>query len=130
MILFKIKDETSGGDIINEIECKIESERILVRDLIALRVRTEVEAYNNKVPEYFYGLVKPTESEKTLNGFRLLNKKWLDVEGQIYVALEAFQKNGFFVLVDNRQCESLDEELLVNSESEISFLKLTQLVGG
>ena len=125
-----IKDETVGGDILNEIKIKIDSERIMVRDIIASRVTAEVKTYNKKLPEYFNGLIKPSDAEQTLNGFKMKKRKVVDPEKQIYVAYEAFQKNGFFVLIDDVQCESLDQEVLVNENTSVSFLKLTPLVGG
>jgi hypothetical protein len=45
-------------------------------------------------------------------------------------ALEAFDRNGFFVLVGNRQAESLNESFEVKVETEVSFVKLVPLVGG
>ncbi len=130
MNLITIKDETVGGDILNEIKIQIDRERLKVKDLIASRVTAEVNAYNDKLPEYFNGLVKPSEAEQTLNGFKMRNRKKVDAEKQIYIALEAFQKNGFFILVDDNQCEDLEDEVLVNENTSISFLKLTPLVGG
>jgi hypothetical protein len=38
-------------------------------------VNAEVEIYNNKMPEYFNGLVQPNDAEKTLNGLRLKDKQ-------------------------------------------------------
>ncbi|WP_291787790.1 hypothetical protein [Maribacter sp.] len=46
------------------------------------------------------------------------------------VALDAFQKNGYFILIDNKQAEDLEQEVLVSKTTEIAFVKLTQLVGG
>ena len=46
------------------------------------------------------------------------------------VAVEAFSRNGFVVLVDDRQVESLDAVLDVSRRTEITFLKLVPLVGG
>ena len=45
-------------------------------------------------------------------------------------ALDAFQRNGFFVLVDDRQVEGLDEEIEIRLNTTISFVKLVPLVGG
>lgn len=127
MITITIKDETATGDILNKIQMEIESERISVEDLIELRVRSEVEKYNKMKSESFHGLVRP-KTEEILNKKRKF--KSIDAEKQVYVALDAFKKNGFFILIDDYQVTELGQELLLNEESEISFLKLTPLVGG
>lgn len=130
MHLITIKDETIGGDILNEIQIRIDRESIKVKDLIASRVTAEVDAYNDRLPEYYNGLVKPSDAEQTLNGYKMKNRKKVDAEKQVYIALEAFQSNGFFILVDDTQCEDLEQEVLVNENTSISFLKLTPLIGG
>ena len=43
---------------------------------------------------------------------------------------QAFTRNGFFVLVGDRQVESLDEELELKVDTDVSFVKLVPLVGG
>ena len=129
-MLLTLKDATFAGDVMHQIQVSIEDERTTVKELIAARVKTEVDAYNQRLPDYFKGLVQPTQAEVTLNGFKLKNRKSIDVEKQTLIALDAFQKNGFFVLIDDQQAESLDQEVLVTEESEIHFVKLTPLVGG
>lgn len=125
-----LKDESLTGDILNEILIQIEKERITVADLIEVRVRQEVESYNQKSSEYFQGLVQPSEAEQTLNGFKVKEKRKIDAEKQTYIALNAFQQNAFFVLIDNSQAESLEQEILVSDKTDVSFVKLTPLVGG
>ena len=65
---------------------------------------------------------------------KLLNnkpeRKKVDAEKQLTIALEAFEGNGFFILVNNKQLESLDDQVTVTADSSISFVKLTPLVGG
>ena len=130
-MLLTIKDATFTGDILNQIEIAVKNERTTVKELISARVESEVNAYNEKLPEYFKGLIQPSEAEKTLNGFKLKNRgKQIDVEKQILVALDAFQKNGYFILIDNKQAEDLEQQVLVSKTTEIAFVKLTQLVGG
>lgn len=126
-----IADELLNGTIINEFDIVFDSDDVTVKDIISERVKAEVENYNNKLPEYFNGLVEPSDAEKTLNGYKLRsNRKTIDAEEQIYVALAAFQKNGFFVLIDNVQAEDLDQTVVLKGNSRVSFLKLTPLVGG
>jgi hypothetical protein len=125
-----ILDEQLNGSITNQFEIEIENDTISIQELIEKRVTQEVENYNNKLPEYYKGLVEPTDAEKTLNGFKLKKRQLIDTEKQVYVALEAFQKNSFFILVDNRQIEELNQEIKINKHSKISFVKLTPLIGG
>lgn len=130
-MVLTIKDATFTGDILNQIEIAVKNERTTVKELISARVESEVNTYNNNLPEYFKGLIQPSEAEKTLNGFRLRKRdKQIDIEKQILVALDAFQKNGYFILIDNKQAEDLEQEVLVSKTTEIAFVKLTQLVGG
>ena len=126
----RIKDETAGGKTTGEIDVRFNTELISVKDIIKARVTAEVEAYNNKMPEYFNGLVQPNEAEKTINGFKLKQKRKIDAEKQCYTALDAFNKNAYFVLIDNIQADSLEQMIVINKNTEISFIKLTPLVGG
>jgi 23S rRNA pseudoU1915 N3-methylase RlmH len=125
-----IKDELLSGKSVNEMELDFSSETVTVKDVISARVKKEVEDYNKRLPEYFNGLVEPLDAEKTLNGYKLKAKKVIDAEKQIYIALDAFQKNGFFVLIDHQQADLLDEQIVLKATTTISFVKLTPLVGG
>ena len=130
MALLTILDETATGSILSRLEVEINQEMLTVRELIAQRVHNEVAAYNARQTGTFQGLVQPTESERVLNGYRLRPTKLIDAEQQTYRALEAFQNNGFFLLVNDRQVESLDEEVWLGAGATASFVKLTPLVGG
>ncbi|RPD45399.1 hypothetical protein DNI29_18630 [Hymenobacter sediminis] len=130
MALLAIQDETAAGSILNRLELLVQQETLTVRELITLRVQEEVAAYNQKQSGEFNGLVQPTESERVLNGYRVRPAKLIDAEQQVYHALEAFQQNGYFVLVNDRQVESLDEEIWLGEGATASFIKLTPLVGG
>jgi hypothetical protein len=101
-----------------------------VRELIRARIYQEVQDYNLKTPEYFRGLVEPTQAERVLNGYKLKARRKIDWEDQFRKACEAFERNGFFILVGDRQAESLDEEFVVKVDAEVSFVKLVPLVGG
>jgi len=125
-----IKDETFTGDILNQIEIEIANELTTVKDIIAGRVTSEVERYNNKSTEYFQGLIQPTDTEKALNGYKFKKRRLIDAEKQVYVALNQFQNNGYFILIDDIQAESLEQEVLVGKDTQVSFVKLTALVGG
>jgi hypothetical protein len=125
-----IHDEGTSGGRIRSFKLHLAAERISVRDLIERRVTQEVEEYNRAQPEYFQGLVQPTDAERVLNGYRLRQKRMLDASEQRAKAIEAFQRSGFFVLVDDRQLDGLDDEIAVRPDTEVRFVKLVPLVGG
>ncbi len=125
-----IEDTTGLNTVLNELKVTFSKKEITVKELIEARVIKEVADYNTKLPEYFRGLVQPTEAEKTINGFKLRVRKQIDPEKQVYVALDAFQKNAFFILVNNYQVDSLEETIRLEATTKVSFVKLTQLVGG
>jgi hypothetical protein len=125
-----IHDETASGQKTNTFTLDCLTERMTVRELIRARIYQEVQDYNRREPEYFRGLVEPTAAERVLNGYKLKAKRKIDWQEQFQRALEAFDRNGFFVLVGDRQAESLDEEFEVKVDTEVSFVKLVPLVGG
>lgn len=125
-----VYDETPLGQATNELSLAFLNERITVRELIRERVYEEVRQYNAETPGYFRGLVQPTDAEATLNGYRLRQRRRIDWEAQFEKALTAFQRNGFFVLVDDRQAESLDDVIEVRPGTRVSFVRLVPLVGG
>jgi hypothetical protein len=125
-----VHDETTSGQKTNTFTIDCLTERLTVRDLIKARIYQEVQDYNLKEPEYFRGLVEPTQAERVLNGFKLKARRKIDWQEQYQRALEAFDRNGFFVLVGDKQAESLDQEFEVKVQTEVSFVKLVPLVGG
>jgi hypothetical protein len=126
----KISDNSISGQTNNSFFVNVEVEYISVKELIKLRIYQEIEDYNKKMPEYFRSLVQPTNAEITLNGYRLIEKRQLDPEKQYYLALDAFIKNGFFLLINNLQVDSLEQMIKLEKNMELNFIKLTQLVGG
>ncbi len=125
-----IHDETVSGQRTNTFTLDFLTERVTVRELIRARIYQEVNDYNQKGAEHFRGLVAPTDAERALNGYKLKTRRKIDWQEQYDRALQAFQRNGFFVLVGDKQAESLDDEFEVKVETEISFVKLVPLVGG
>jgi hypothetical protein len=126
----RIVDESRPGRVASELVGLELPDRLTVRELVRTRVREEVAKANLDRTRAHYLLVEPTGAEVTLNGYRLREPRLIDWETQARIAEEAFERNGFFVLVDGRQVSSLDEELELTADSEIRFLKLTPLVGG
>ena len=125
-----IHDETLMGAKDNGLILDFLKEVITVRELIRERIYEEVRQYNASTPEYFRGLVQPTNAEETLNGYRLRDSRRVDWEKQYQLALEAFGRNGYFILVDDRQVQSLNETITITPMTQVSFVKLVPLVGG
>ena len=129
-VIVKVLDKTSGGKTLQEVDLAFASEQVTVKDIIEARVIQEVDRYNSKKPEYFNGLVQPQDAEKTLNGYRMKTRKAIDPEKQVYIALNAYMKNGYFILIDKKQAGPLEEMVMLKPDTEINFVKLTPLVGG
>ncbi|MEM8605405.1 MAG: hypothetical protein AAGF24_16410 [Cyanobacteria bacterium P01_H01_bin.121] len=123
-------DETTLGEKQPALVIDVLTEIMTARELIRRRVYQEVKDYNTKQPEYLYSLVQPTDAEQTLNGYRLRKPRKIDWEKQYDKAIEAFQHNGFILLVNDQQVEALDTEITLVPETTVSFLKLVPLVGG
>lgn len=127
-----VRDETFLGDVLHHLELAFTTTEITISDLISERVRQEVKRQNEQLENRFY-LIQPSEKEALLNKKKLDTKSkypTIDAEKQIYVALDAFQKNHFLVLIDKRQAEQLDEKIIINDFTQVSFVKMTPLVGG
>ena len=123
-------DETPGAERRIALKLTLWSERVTARDLIERRVRHEVEAYNRTTPDVFEGLVQPTDAERILNGWRLKSPRIIDADRQVARACDAFNAGRILVLVDDRQLETLDEEVALTRDAEVCFYRLVPLVGG
>ncbi len=89
-------------------------------ELIRARIYQEVQDHNRSGATLFRGLVQPTDTERTRNGFKFRRPCTLDWEEQYARALDAFARNGLFVLVGDRQAESLHLTSFKNSSTVIS----------
>lgn len=130
-----ICDETASGHVYHELPLEFPSEQITVRELIRERVYQEVGDFNRQADlQVFRGLVQPSDTEQVLNGkrpeFRMKQRRQIDWKPQFEKALQAFEKSGFLILIDNQQAEHLDQQFTVRQGTQISFVKLTLLVGG
>ncbi|WP_202875678.1 hypothetical protein [Kribbella speibonae] len=100
-ITVKIVEVSGAGQVGTTTWLEGISSSITLRDLIRTRVREEVAKERQR-----------------------------DWERQADRAVEAFGRNGFFVLVDDRQVTELDGELELTADSDIRFVRLVQLAGG
>jgi hypothetical protein len=127
-----IMDQSGAGKVAATITLDGIDSRITLRDLIRTRVREEVARYNAKAvsTDIFHGLVMPDGAQPTPQGFRMPKRRRVDWEQQADMALEAFSRNGFFVLVADRQVTDPDETLELAPDTDIRFIRLVQLAGG
>ncbi len=125
-----IRDESTSGETTHELTLDFLTERITVRELIRSRVFQEVKDYNAKQADTFHGLVQPSEAEKTLNGYRMKKWRMIDWEKQFDAAVAAFEKSQILVLVNDTQVDDIGAEIEVATDTLITFLRLTPLVGG
>src|SRR3712207_5075909 len=129
----KIRDETTlslGGDDEREFTLDVPDERITVSQLIRARVYREGRDNTLDRPEYFHGLIQPSDAERSLNGFKMPGRRSIDPERQFELAERAFYTNGFILLIDDKQVDELEEEIEVRPDTTVTFLKLVPLVGG
>lgn len=138
MGVLAIRDETLAGSVMHELMLTFDAETITVEELIASRIRAEVERHQNhladklaqykdKVAVYKNHLVLPSDLENRINDKKA---KPIDVQKQIDTALKAFESNGFLLLVDDEQVDDLTQKVQVSDNTTVSFIKMTPLVGG
>lgn len=129
-ITLTVYDESSSGKATGAVELEDIPTQITLRDLICTRVREEVARYNAAPKAIFAGLVMPEGAEPVRDGFAMQAPRRVDWESQADRAVEAFGRNGFFVLVDDRQVTDVNATLELTADSHIRFVRLVQLVGG
>jgi hypothetical protein len=131
MPAIQITDETAGRKAAARtwtLEFLIET--VTAQEFIRRRIYEEVQDYNTKNLETFNGLIQPTPEERALNNAKPRERRRIDWEAQYAKALEAFSRNGFIMLVNDVQVETLEEPVELREGTTITFLKLVPLVGG
>jgi hypothetical protein len=126
----KVRDETTAGQSSAEYVLELLTERLTIRELIRSRVYQEVQDYNVRRPEHFQGLVHPSDSEQLLNGCKDRKPRAIDWHRQFDVAVKAFEAQHVIILIDDHQAKDLDEEIVIQPETKVTFLKLVPLMGG
>jgi len=125
-----VRDETMSGKAVESWVLPGLPDEITARELVRLRVREEVARFNATTTGVFRGLVRPTGSQEIPSGFVVGNGRRLDWEAQADTACAAFERNGFVMLVGDRQVDDLDEVIDLRQESTVAFIRLVALVGG
>src|SRR5438552_2339408 len=125
MIQLTISDQTTAGETTGACVLDVLTEKITVRELIRSRVYQEVQDHNvrKRQDQEFRGLVTPKDATRGA-------RREINFKEQFSKACDAFERNGFFILVDEKQAETLDEEITLHHHSLLTFVKLVPLVGG
>ncbi|MFI9305254.1 hypothetical protein [Streptomyces triculaminicus] len=134
MAKVRLVDETTSGERRDAWALEWPETRLTLREVIRRRVFEEVAALDAARAEGGHVLVKPTETERLLNdngnGTDQREARHTLPQKHYERALADFGRNGFLVLVGDRQIWDLDEEVDLTAGAEITFLKLVPLVGG
>ena len=129
-VVLLIQDETPRGELIQSVRVTLSKEKLSLREFVRTRVQQEVERFNLQRPVCFKALVRPEDAQETTQGFRLSQHRDLDWERQAEEAISALESKSFFVTLDGKEVSSLDEEMSLNSGSDLRFVILMPVVGG
>jgi hypothetical protein len=107
-----------------------------LRDLIGHVVRAEVAAFKDRQQERrLLKALSSTEIDAALEkgkvdmgGHDL--KQDVDVDQAIGVALQAFEDGLYLVVLDEQEKRKLDEQVYLQPDSRITFIRLAMLAGG
>jgi hypothetical protein len=125
-----IIDEIPGRSRQVAFRLELWTAKVTARELIERRVRHEVDVHNQSLPDTFLGLVQPAGSERAPGGWRLKTPRRIDAEEQVASAWDAFSHGRVLLLVDDRQVDTLDDEMALRHDAEVCFYQLVPLVGG
>ncbi|MDH5258387.1 MAG: hypothetical protein OEX07_10280 [Gammaproteobacteria bacterium] len=128
--MIKVNDEDVRGDCYHSFRLPNNAESLTVRELIELRIETEVKRFNMQRPLCFYALVQPEGAEITSRGYRLKTHRDIDWKAQCEIAIDAFSNKSFLVSIAGKDFQSLDDVIETPDYVEISFVKFNEIVGG
>lgn len=126
-------DETTAGQRDEVFAVELPDAPLTLRDVIRARIRAESSRHTEAADtdgteaQARRGLVSPAGAE---DGGKRPAGRPVDAEAQCEAAFRAFERNGFLVLVGDRQIIGLDEPLPGHTALEVTLLKLIPLVGG
>lgn len=121
----------------NTLELVVPSLKLTVRELINLRVYNEfisAKIYRESAPE------RVKEIRKTLDGKSNHQFIWMDSinrinpettwEEEAEKACNNFQSGLFIVICAGNQLNDLDEEIILDPDDNVQFIRLVPLIGG
>ena len=125
-----IHDEDARGNRIHTARLINDEDSLTVEALIRLRVESEVKRFNTQRPLCFFSLVQPEGVDITPRGYRLKEHRDIDSAAQATIAVSAFEKKSYIINANGRDFQSLDEVIEFKDDTEISFIKFMEIIGG
>jgi hypothetical protein len=130
-----------GGKVYAVGEVRLHKPVITVRELIGVRVDLELEAHRERevdvrsrvTPEISNRELRLNGADKALRPsifHACRTEEAIARDRLIEAAEQGFLRNRFFILLDDRQAEHLDDELELDKTGQVTFLQLTPLQGG
>lgn len=123
-----IRDQILGSGQPQEFDLEVLTEHITLRELIRSRVYQEVQDHNHGRGTSSM-LVRPNQAELSPRGSERKPRE-VDWQAQFQLAVEAFQRGQILVLVGDRQCLDLEDQVHVATSTKVTFVRLVPLVGG
>lgn len=107
-----------------------------LRDLISAVVRSEVDAFRERQVEN--QLLRVLSKEQIAAGAEVGKitsggsdiDQTVDTAAATATALEAFADGFYFVFVDDKQVDDLDQTITVSDDTSLLFVRLVPLAGG
>ena len=114
------------GQRLSQVHLALPVARVAVRELIAYKVRQEVEeCLNHQRSELSGEYLSPEE---------LLGTVAIAIPGtvgdEIIRAQQAFAVRAYMIVVDNRRVWGLEDVLTLGPTTQVEFIKILPLVGG
>jgi hypothetical protein len=110
---------------------------LTLRDVITYVVAQEVEAFRKRQESRRLTRVltaaqidEAAEKGKVEMGGREMDNQPVEEQAAMGAALQAFEDGLYYVFIDDQQQEALDREVVVRSDSHITFIRLVALAGG
>ncbi|PYE54154.1 hypothetical protein [Deinococcus yavapaiensis] len=122
--------------VFDSVPLHVQRSPATLRTLLEDLVRQEVERFNDRQERQTLlhvlserQLVDGASRGKVVSGGQE-QAQHAAVDDAVHVAIRAFRDGLYFVFLDERQLEDLDEELQVTNASTLLLLRLTPLAGG
>ena len=127
-----IHDEDARGNRIHSFRMPNTNavSKYSVRELIKARIENEVNRFNIQCPVCFFTLVQPEDAELTIKGYRLKKHRAISWQSQFEAALQGFEKKSFIVHANGKDFQALDEQIEITDDTDITFIKFMEVVGG